>query len=49
MSETMSRATIDALVNAIFSMRDGEIAREVACWSKPFPAPEWRASWLERM
>ncbi|HEX5042755.1 MAG TPA: nuclear transport factor 2 family protein [Candidatus Polarisedimenticolaceae bacterium] len=33
----------------IFSMRDGKIAREVAYWSKPFPAPEWRAPWVERM
>jgi ketosteroid isomerase-like protein len=33
----------------IFSMRDGKIAREVAYWSKPFPAPEWRAPWIERM
>jgi len=33
----------------IFSMRDGKIAREVGYWSKPFPAPEWRAAWVERM
>jgi ketosteroid isomerase-like protein len=33
----------------IFSMRDGKIAKEVAYWSKPFPAPEWRAPWIERM
>jgi ketosteroid isomerase-like protein len=33
----------------LFSMRDGKIAREVAYWSKPFPAPEWRAPWVERM
>jgi hypothetical protein len=29
--------------------RDGRIARETAYWSKPFPAPEWRAPWVERM
>jgi ketosteroid isomerase-like protein len=33
----------------IFQMRDGQIAREIAYWSKPFPAPEWRAPWIERM
>lgn len=33
----------------IFQMRDGQIAREIAYWSKPFPAPDWRAPWIERM
>lgn len=33
----------------IFSMREGKIAREIGYWSKPFPAPEWRAPWVERM
>ena len=33
----------------LFTMRDGRIAREVAYWSKPFPAPDWRAPWVERM
>ncbi len=33
----------------IFQLRDGLIAREVAYWSKPFPAPDWRAPWVERM
>jgi ketosteroid isomerase-like protein len=33
----------------IFQMRDGQIAREIAYWSKPFPAPEWRAPWIEQM
>lgn len=33
----------------IFEMRDGLIARETAYWSKPFPAPDWRAAWVERM
>jgi ketosteroid isomerase-like protein len=33
----------------IFEMRDGLIARETAYWSKPFPAPDWRAPWVERM
>jgi ketosteroid isomerase-like protein len=33
----------------IFEMRDGLIARETGYWSKPFPAPDWRAPWVERM
>jgi ketosteroid isomerase-like protein len=33
----------------VFEMRDGRIAKEIAYWSKPFPAPEWRASWVEKM
>lgn len=32
----------------IFEFRDGRIARETAYWAKPFPAPEWRAAWVER-
>lgn len=33
----------------IFEMQDGLIARETAYWAKPFPAPDWRAAWVERM
>ena len=33
----------------VFQMRDGKIASETAYWSKPFPAPEWRAPWIERI
>lgn len=33
----------------VFQLRDGVIAREVAYWAKPFPAPDWRAPWVERM
>ena len=32
----------------VFEMRDGRIAKEIGYWSKPFPAPEWRAPWVER-
>jgi ketosteroid isomerase-like protein len=32
----------------IFECRDGRIVRETAYWTKPFPAPEWRAKWVER-
>ena len=33
----------------LFEMRQGKIAKEIAYWSKPFPAPDWRAPWVERM
>ena len=33
----------------IFELRDGKIAKETAYWSQPFPAPEWRAPWVERL
>jgi ketosteroid isomerase-like protein len=33
----------------VFRMRDGRVANEVAYWSKPFAAPEWRAPFVERM
>ena len=33
----------------LFAMRDGLVAKETAYWTKPFPAPEWRAPWVERM
>ena len=33
----------------VFSMRDGKIAGETGYWSKPFPAPDWRTPWVERM
>ena len=31
----------------IFEFRDGRITRETAYWAKPFPAPAWRATWVE--
>lgn len=33
----------------IFEIRGGKIVKEVGYWSKPFPAPDWRAPWVERM
>jgi hypothetical protein len=33
----------------LFQLRDGLIAKEIAYWSKPFPAPDWRSPWVERM
>ena len=31
----------------VFEFRDGKIARETAYWSNAFPAPDWRAQWVE--
>lgn len=33
----------------VFQLRDGLIAKETGYWSKPFPAPDWRAPWIERV
>ena len=33
----------------IFELRDGKIAKETAYWSQPFPAPDWRSEWVERV
>ena len=33
----------------VFVVRGDRIAKEIAYWSKPFPAPDWRAPWVERM
>lgn len=32
----------------IFELADGKIARETAYWSETFPAPDWRAQWVEK-
>ncbi len=37
------------LVVCIFEFRDGRIVRETRYYPQPFEAPEWRASWVERM
>lgn len=31
----------------LFELRGGRIAKETAYWSKPFPAADWRAAWVE--
>jgi ketosteroid isomerase-like protein len=33
----------------IFEMHDGLIVKETGYWSKPFPAPDWRAPWVVAM
>ena len=33
---------------SILEIRDGKVARETDYFSQPFPAPQWRAQWVER-
>ena len=33
----------------IFEIRDGKIEKETAYWAEPFPAPDWRAAWVEHV
>ena len=33
----------------IIEFRDGKILKETRYYSEPFPAPEWRSQWVERM
>lgn len=34
---------------SIIELRDGRIAKETDYFAEPFPAPQWRAQWVERM
>jgi hypothetical protein len=34
---------------SIIELRDGKIARETDYFAQPFPAPQWRAQWVEKM
>jgi ketosteroid isomerase-like protein len=34
---------------SVLEVRDGKIAKETDYFGQPFPAPEWRAQWVERM
>ena len=33
---------------SVIEMRDGKVARETDYFAEPFPAPQWRAQWVER-
>ena len=33
---------------AIVEVRDGRVVRETDYFAEPFPAPQWRAQWVER-
>jgi hypothetical protein len=34
---------------SIIELRDGKIAGETDYFAQPFPAPQWRAQWVEKM
>jgi len=34
---------------SVVELRDGKVAKETDYFGQPFPAPEWRAQWVERM
>jgi ketosteroid isomerase-like protein len=34
---------------SVIELRDGKVAKETDYYAQPFPAPEWRARWVERM
>jgi hypothetical protein len=34
---------------SVVEVRDGKVAKETDYFAQPFPAPQWRAQWVERM
>jgi hypothetical protein len=34
---------------SVVELQDGMVVRETDYFSQPFPAPQWRAQWVERM
>lgn len=34
---------------SVLELRGGKIVRETDYFAQPFPAPQWRAQWVERM
>jgi ketosteroid isomerase-like protein len=34
---------------SVIELRDGKIAKETDFFAQAFPAPQWRAQWVERM
>jgi ketosteroid isomerase-like protein len=34
---------------SVVELRDGKIAKETDYFAQPFPAPQWRAQWVERI
>ena len=38
----------DYLAVFMFRLRDGKIIYQIAYWTEPFPAPEWRSQWVEK-
>jgi hypothetical protein len=46
---TLTWADQTVTVVSFFEIRDGKIYREVDYWPEPYPAPDWRAQWVESM
>jgi SnoaL-like domain len=34
---------------SVIELRDGKVAKETDYFAQPFPAPQWRAQWVEKM
>ena len=34
---------------SVLELRDGKIAKETDYFAQPFPAPQWRAQWVEQI
>lgn len=45
---TISDGTVQARALTFHSVRDGLIARQTEYWPDDYPAPDWRAGWVER-
>jgi hypothetical protein len=37
------------LAVSVIELHDGKVVRETDYFAQPFPAPQWRAQWVERM
>ena len=42
-------AAVEARAISFFELREGRIKQITEYWPEPFPAPEWRAGWAERI
>ncbi len=38
----------DYLAVFMFRLRDAKIIYQIAYWTQPFPAPDWRSQWVEK-
>lgn len=38
---------IEAVALSLFETRNGKISRITEYWPDPYPAPDWRAQWVE--
>jgi hypothetical protein len=38
----------DSLAVFMFRLRQAKIIYQIAYWTQPFPAPDWRSQWVEK-